>query len=1701
MPWAMIDDTARALRVLLTGEPVAAEGARDRNLYYVRDDDGERDLNRTTLKILLRLRAEEWREVPPDLVARLRTDLVNYLRVNAADTRGVLQDLLGETLTTDAGWDQLRRHEVRHLLERLHGMTPEDRQRWRDMPLHRDVDGNRGRIDDRTLVAGELDLPDELRNENIRLLNPDPELINLYNDIQSLNRDGILRTMLRDERPHRFVNYILDDLTNRETLPDNTELLELLTNSPWLPTCDGESSLAPAQLIYLSEDLLHTVQTLATALGECRLPDAVLPEIWDRAQRIVHEFLGRPNRRQQLQRFARALDTMSVANIDGGAFLILPHRDDVNRDLIQVALETPLGQSHPGWKIVQTAASITGRSDDGAVVAVAHALCGPVPAPRQREALTTLADTRPSRESPSGKMYRYLLPSFANTEGFFEHVLPYIKLPTQDGHWRIPMKVARSPFGVARRHRIVEELHHIWRLSTDDRVDRGTTGGTENLGVRRSESVLSPYFKQWENRLNHSAVGAFLSLLGDGHDDRTLTLAQRWLGDDLDVADVRRLLSPSDRGHRCEQVRVFVDSRIATGYYVNAVNLLGQTVEMHADLDNETIFAKEPHLGRSELGDYWIFQLRSVAPEQRTERELVEYLQSTVEWWADRVLRIGRPTVYRWWKRWRTGEQVEVAPVRAWILADLPLTLQHIGVHDRQQSVHDHPRLQDALANAKRARQKRVQADTTEATEDQRAIRTERDMLKRLGELIAERQHSEFLRRRVREAMDRLGYTAESVLLELVQNADDALAQAAEIARGQLPQAVCRAMIRVDGNSTIDFIHYGRPINDTGGALFPAGRDRHWDQDLYFMMLLNLTAKSGETPQEDAEPSTTGRFGLGFKSIHLISDSPSVVSGFIAFKIAAGLLPEPILHDPLEPIEGHLATRIRLPLRTDADILERAFHRFHPIFPLLPAFARELRKIVVEGGPYAGVGTFDGDPIADTRWSINKETTELPGYGTWRLLRFRPGPGTAALVVGLRDGTPEPLPPEVPFLWNVAPTDEWRGCGYAVNGPFKLDPGRTHISLGHQDTLLVVKQLGTALGNGLVALHDALANNSDRKYDLPVGCEEVAHFTAALWKVLASGIDDRDKLRCEFLRQLHGSRRGISAWMCARSVVPTELPAPFRDRLAPLDSDTPIERAEGGLDTAHLCDAIARLHDMVPLAQDRPAVSGSIAHVLQSLGMRWSRLLPSDLFKALAERWKNLLTPKRLHALRPFTQDTVWELVADPPAWYLNFVAYSVAGEPAALDHLLIPSEMNDAYVDSSAEELRRAKFAPKTSVLGEGYICRPEDVTMFRRLRTRHHVNAETIADWFTDLDSERQKWALRYLLHGDLRNTLLQTLRSRRPDWLAEYIVVRDILYSLNEDSWLCEMLLAALFPERYQTPDGESVVVDRCYSDETKVTFFSRFGNWWNNDDNRERVIEKYERDSWPDWLRADGIKEGLRANDDQHWLALMVLGICRGLGRTHDSQHREFLTLARDNGWWDVFMNPDDADAWMKVLRTWHDSTVDRLEYALWISMVPRIYQCSHYLSTYRDLLLRADRVTNELHEVKNLLAPRSNPRLTGAGVRYDAPPAPLDMGFHWVLRELVRLGIIADTQTTDRQPPANLLRACWVPSSKVLEFLNRLGLQPSPAGSSNAAKAASISDFIAEKMNTENPHLDRSFDIPLRHVASDSDLQRDLGLGD
>ena len=703
-----------AVRTLLAGLS-AGEVGKDMELFYAYDGHEERTLN-----ILLRLLDRSWCAVQEELVESLSHNLCETLFVGLADKQA-LHRLLNDCLNETVDWTGLKDEEVLHLIQHLYGPMPDDQKRWRVMPLHRGVDGKRGSFDDRarrsTNETDGLRLPSELEAE-VRLLDPDPPVARLYDAVPAMDRDGVLQAILENSHPWSFAEQIVDSVRSAEgqmALPRNPDLRDLLRHRCWLPhRYDG--GFAPDAVLIAPKELLKEVAGLAAAgaFGDMRLPKEVHPGTWETAEQVVREILGRLGQDRQVQRIADALNPDQVAQVSGGAYLVMPDPELVDASLIADVLKTNLADCHLGWKLVDTVNRVWGHgggdgSQDasGPLLKLAKALCGPV---YQIAMLKRLAGSRPARNSAGGRLFRTLLDCSAKTDEFFERVLPEIELPTQDGNWHTSGDVARSESGVARRHRLISELRPSLRLSGDDPVPQTSNdgGGWSGTGLEALEA-LEKYFEPWRGRLPPGAVGAFLSLLGRGLDDVIAKLAQQWLPADVSVEGMCSELVGSNGLGPCVDVSVWISPRVARGDRVSAVNVLGSWVEMEADADNDTLFAIDPvryprsQTALASLGPFWEITLRDVEPQSRTPSELICLLGGTVERWAVQFLKLDRDKVTAWWSRWGRGSQADLGPVLASIRAHLPLTLRQLDVQEREP-------LRDALREAEQAQRKREQA-------------------------------------------------------------------------------------------------------------------------------------------------------------------------------------------------------------------------------------------------------------------------------------------------------------------------------------------------------------------------------------------------------------------------------------------------------------------------------------------------------------------------------------------------------------------------------------------------------------------------------------------------------------------------------------------------------------------------------------------------------------------------------------------------------------------------------------------------------------------------------------------------------------------------------------------------------------------------------------------------------------------------------
>jgi hypothetical protein len=310
------------------------------------------------------------------------------------------------------------------------------------------------------------------------------------------------------------------------------------------------------------------------------------------------------------------------------------------------------------------------------------------------------------------------------------------------------------------------------------------------------------------------------------------------------------------------------------------------------------------------------------------------------------------------------------------------------------------------------------------------------------------------------------GYSASRVLFELFQNADDAYSQQA----ASLENVCFRVEVASDGVGGFRVIHWGRPINHLGSDSNEGRRLGH-DRDLLNMLLMNFSEKR---PGEDL----TGKFGLGFKSVHVLSDSVGIASGFIALRTLGGFVPMswPTGIDEAEArkqAEGRKATVIDVPFSADtAGDGEEAVQAFRASMTWMPAFARSIRRIEI----------VDNDPVSIdcANFRLLEESAihvvTISGTRRQRALRFDLT-GRYSLLLRIESAGPGAFPDDLRRLWNLAPLEEDLRSGWLINGPFAVDPGRGRLAGSIEDRQDLFRKLGRTLGERLVKLHDLAAGD------------------------------------------------------------------------------------------------------------------------------------------------------------------------------------------------------------------------------------------------------------------------------------------------------------------------------------------------------------------------------------------------------------------------------------------------------------------------------------------------------------------------------------------------------------------------------------------------------------------------------------------------
>ena len=189
----------------------------------------------------------------------------------------------------------------------------------------------------------------------------------------------------------------------------------------------------------------------------------------------------------------------------------------------------------------------------------------------------------------------------------------------------------------------------------------------------------------------------------------------------------------------------------------------------------------------------------------------------------------------------------------------------------------------------------------------------------------------------VRHRIEDQGYSSIRVLFELFQNAHDAYVQ---YHTSDSEPACFR--VEVD-KRVLRIIHWGRPINSAGGN---EDEEQHgYGRDLLNMLVMHASEKR-------IAHGVAGRFGLGFKCVHLLSDSVGIASGYVALRTIGGLLVEPweegLGESRRRSGPGRVATLIEVPYEEDMErSVESAVQEFRNAMAWLLAFSRSVSRIEI----------------------------------------------------------------------------------------------------------------------------------------------------------------------------------------------------------------------------------------------------------------------------------------------------------------------------------------------------------------------------------------------------------------------------------------------------------------------------------------------------------------------------------------------------------------------------------------------------------------------------------------------------------------------------------------------------------------------------------------------------------------------------------
>lgn len=1607
-----------------------------------------------------------WREIEPDCWNVLEANLASHLTPDEWPNLGIssvkdtevlrkLNAVVNFSTNLEASFSESERETI------LGGVL--DEGVWRRLPLHKDTNGIFGAIDTRCFLENNQKIPATLVDCcRIIVAGKNRDYLAKQNQlIPNWTAEKSVAVALQDVEPVKHWKLIIDALG--QLSPKEIEDISDLKKNPWLPLSNG-SAIRPEDVIDI-EILSDDIDMISSHCEYCYSGvNALIPEI----KQHVNFQLLRPILASGNAALARLGQLMTEAQTLKFGIGIKEKLDESELNRLIPILEKL--KTIPAWAIIGKAIKALSLID--VINHLLPELCKTLPLDTLLETLNEIVQLGSSDEHRA--IFNIYLKQLVSHENVSMSTLSKISLMSRESTWQDPRQLCVGATGIAGKYILHAEhgdiLAGLITNTSDEIPPASISDNTEHATDGGMKDLLDKYFIPWENLTQHGPIGAFLALLGLS----TRAQAENWLAPHS-FERFSELIEWKDPGRRFDGAIEWMGGKsviealnvlepkikISIEDKVEVLSITGEKIFAELDSSFDTILVGKPNWN----GGYSVsLSLRNIPNiVDMSALELSMLLRKTCEFLLNSVYNQKKSNLQFLWAELEKSDQLSLVIARDLILESLPFYLQQLKVASRN------PNLETALNDLRKLQKEKSEASNnhklTAGIEE--SILKARESLANL--MATNKDVQKVVLDGVKKRVKQNQYEVSSIVFEIFQNADDAVheLQALRVDDGYDPYPVAsigRFVSEIGQDKMVRLVHWGRPINYTGHG---KARKPAYQDDLEKMLILSASDK-------DEVNGVTGKFGLGFKSVLLATDSPRILSADLKFEIVGGCLPVPwtSTENSLNTLKFHRDsehTQLRgTLLELSVPDPKKLLSRFNALAGVQVIFSREIRTINADGEKHI--------------WAMNKLIAEcngvelddvrLPtksGLKTNKLLVLRGKFGAIAVQLGSRglERFSDKLEHPIPSIWVTGPTRESPAAWFILNGNFELDTGRGALphGSGAEGNYGKAESLSKEIGN---KLYDVV-NYSRVNWDV-LRCRMglVKDISAAeFWSSFFINIhmQSMDDDVSESIKLLHYFSKGLlTRFVELSDEVPNGLPgnlACFIDL-----NKIKLSVSSGWVQPLILLQKFPEFTQKYPLngCADKDVVLAFHDCVDESLELNIPSLDISLLFSVLENGHCTPESASVFASIIPHLSPLI-ENEFNYEAAQIKFKAVDGSWQP--LNNLL--KSFNNKDEDDEALCLG---FAPDSNKLHESYS--KETHLFFDSVGISWNRSNENIATWILNANNASAKAdAMRFMLKGSSANVVgyYYIKPKLAGSWLHDLQMNSPYLKEFDDDER--KLLVAMLNPPGLSHAMQTPVDVPTALQGAEALMAIHR---WWS--EKGPKLMEEYYRNFWPSGI--DQISEN-KEMDRSAWMTLFSIGLMQRIGRVKNFQNRGFIDTLITKGWWHTFCNERPQDApqdWMNVLKKYGESHVEDERYSLWMDMFPRLYRIAHWLEEYKHVFLSID--DRSVSELASYLTPSADPVLSGSGINAPALPNSLRLGQHIVVRELLRANQLKSEAAK---------HLAYMPIQRVKNLLSQIGY-------SDVETSNDIFNLLDDAL-AHDAHFNHAYDIPLLLLSESSDLQESV----